>query len=135
MELTIEQDVPFEPGTAYELWLSAESLALWWWPHITDTRYRVDARVGGSYEIVSDAAGIGVRGELLSLEAGKEIGMTWNWMNDGVSEVAEEVWVRFAPIAGGTLVSVTHELDDAAGGGEDIKQGWQDVLARLAALV
>jgi uncharacterized protein YndB with AHSA1/START domain len=135
MELVIEQDVPFEAGAAYDLWLSAESLASWWWPHITDTRYQIDARVGGSYEIVSAAAGIGVRGEILSLEAGTEIGMTWNWMNDGVSEVAEKVWVRFAPIAGGTLVAVTHELDHAAGDGEEIEQGWQDVLARLAAVV
>jgi hypothetical protein len=56
-------------------------------------------------------------------------------MNEGVSEVAEWVWVRFAPIAGGTPVSVTHEFDDAAGDGDDIKQGWQDVLARLAAVM
>ena len=134
MDLVIERELPCEPGAAYDLWLSAESLASWWWPHISDTRYLIDARLGGGYEISSTGAGIGVRGEILSLEAGEEIGMTWNWMNDGVSEVAEKVWVRFVPIAGGTLVSVTHELDDAAGDGGDLKQGWRDVLARLAAV-
>jgi uncharacterized protein YndB with AHSA1/START domain len=135
MDLVIEQELVCKPGTAYDLWLSAESLASWWWPHITDASHLIDPRVGGSYEIVSAAAGIGVRGEFLSLDAGREIGMTWNWMNNGVSEVSEKVWVRFTPIDGGTVVSVTHELDDIAGDGEDIKQGWQDVLARLAAVV
>jgi uncharacterized protein YndB with AHSA1/START domain len=69
-------------GFVYALWLSLEALASWWWPHITDTRYQIDARVGGSYEIVSAAAGIGVPGERVSLEAWNEIGMTWNWMNE-----------------------------------------------------
>jgi uncharacterized protein YndB with AHSA1/START domain len=135
MDLVIEQELVCKPGTAYDLWLSAKSLASWWWwPHITDASYLIDPRVGGSYEIVSAAAGIGVRGEFLSLDAGREIGMTWNWMDSGVSEVSEKVWVRFTPIDSGTVVSVAHELDDKAVSW-DIKQGWQDVLARLAAVV
>ena len=55
--------------------------------------------------------------------------MTWSWMNDGVSAVVEEVRIAFTPTPGGTLVTLTHDLDEAAGDGKDLRQGWHDVLA------
>ena len=130
--LVLEQPVPADPSRVYAAWTSADGLALWWWPHIPDTIYEVDARVGGRYEIRSHAAGIGARGKFLELNVPHLIRMTWNWMNDGVSVVEEEVRVAFAPAPDGTLVTLTHELSPIAGDGEDLRQGWHDVLARLA---
>jgi hypothetical protein len=53
-------------------------------------------------------------------------------MNDGVSEVADEVRTAFTSTQDGTLVTLIHELSPLAGDGEDLRQGWHDVLARLA---
>ena len=134
-QLVLEQPVAAEPSRVYAAWVTSDRLARWWWPHIPDTLYEVDARRGGRYEIRSDVAGIGARGEFLELDEPRLIRMTWNWMNDGVSEVEEEVRVDFAPTPDGTLVTLTHQLADSAGDGEDLRQGWHDVLARLAETV
>ena len=96
-QLVIEQEVAAEPSAVYGAWTSAEELAHWWWPQIPDTTYHVDARADGSYEIRSEAAGIGVRGEFLELDAPRLIRLTWNWLDGGVSEAEEQVRVTLAP--------------------------------------
>jgi uncharacterized protein YndB with AHSA1/START domain len=52
-KLGLEQPVPAAPDEVYAAWTSADGLARWWWPHLPDTTYEVDARVGGTYEIRS----------------------------------------------------------------------------------
>ncbi len=131
-QLVIEQPVLAAPARVYAGWTSADALARWWWPHIPDTAYEVDARVGGRYDIRSSEVGIGARGEFLELDEPRLIRMTWSWMNDGVSAVVEEVRIAFTSTPEGTLVTLTHDLDEAAGDGKDLRQGWHDVLARLA---
>jgi uncharacterized protein YndB with AHSA1/START domain len=131
--ITIARDVRAEPTRAYAAWTTAADLAQWWWPHIADTVYEVDARPGGRYSIVSLAAGIGVEGEFLTLDDAREIVMTWRWLDDGLrAAVDETVGVVFSPLAGGTRVMVRHDLADSAGDGEDLRRGWEDVLDRLA---
>ena len=66
--LVVERQVPGAPEEVYAAWTSADKVARWWWPHIPDTRYEIDARAGGGYHIESEAAGIGVEGEFLSLD-------------------------------------------------------------------
>lgn len=136
--ITIVQEVGADPARAFAAWTTVADLAQWWWPHITDTVYRVDARPGGRYSIVSLAAGIGVEGEFLTLDdsrrdGSREIVMTWRWLDDGVGAAVDDtVGVVFSPIAGGTRVTVRHDLADTAGDGDDLSRGWEDVLSRLA---
>ena len=132
--LVLDQPVAAAPAQVYAAWVSADGLSHWWWPHIPDTIYDVDARIGGRYKIRSEAAGIGVRGEFLELDPPKLIRLTWNWMDDGVSAVEEHVRVDFTPTPDGTLVTLTHQLADSSGDGDDLRQGWRDVLARLAGM-
>ena len=132
-QLVVEQEIAAEPERVYAAWVSADGLSRWWWPHIPDTTYDVDARIGGRYEIRSEAAGIGVRGEFLELDSPKLIRLTWTWMDEGVGKDEEHVQVDFTATRDGTVVTVTHELADGAGDGDDLRQGWHDVLARLAA--
>ncbi len=128
------QAVDADTDTTYAAFTSADALARWWWPHIPDTTYAVDARVGGSYEIRSDVAGIGVRGEFRGLDRPDQIAMSWIWLNDGEEGPAEEVRITFAEIGDGTLVTVEHALAATSGDGSDLRQGWESVLDRLAEL-
>ena len=63
--IVVEQRVGASAHRVFEAWLTPEALATWWWPHIPDTTYAMEARPGGSYAIRSEAAGIGVEGERL----------------------------------------------------------------------
>ena len=130
--LVVEQLVTVAPDRAYAAWTSADALSTWWWPHIADTSYEVDARAGGRHEIRSETAGIGVRGAFLELDEPRLLRMSWTWMDDGLGGTQEEVHIGFRPTPEGCLVTVTHDLDESSGDGEDLRQGWHDVLARLA---
>ena len=130
--IRVEQHVAAPPEAVFDAWLTADALARWWWPHIPDTTYAIDARPGGAYAIRSAAAGIGVEGEVVAIDRPQELQLTWRWLNDGIAQVEEPVVVAFAAEDDGTLVVVTHELDDLAGEGDGIRQGWESVLGRLA---
>ena len=131
-ELLVTGEVRADPSTTFAAFTSAAALARWWWPHIPDTTYAVDARVGGAYEIRSQAAGIGVRGELLELDEPHFIQMTWIWLDGAEEGPTEEVRVGFTERGDGTLVTVEHSLAPASGDGSDLRQGWESVLGRLA---
>lgn len=133
MDVVVTQQVAAEPSAVFASWTSAEELATWWWPQIPDTTYAVDARVGGAYEIISEAAGFGVRGQYLSVDTPTQIVKTWEWLTEGTNAVSERVTVGFAaPSGGGTLVTVTHEVDESVTESDNMAQGWQAVLMRLA---
>ena len=104
-------------------------MARWWWPHLPDATYAVDGRTGGAYEIRSAAAGIGVRGDFVALDPPTSIRMTWIWLDEDRASEPEDVAIDFETVVGGTLVRVTHECFANA---DDLRQGWIDVLARLA---
>jgi uncharacterized protein YndB with AHSA1/START domain len=130
----VEQHVPADAAAVYAAWTDADRLARWWWPHLPDTRYVLDAREGGGYLIETDAAGIGIRGEFVELDPPRLIRFTWTWLNRGVPVVEEPVSVTFQPQRDGTLVTVTHELADLPDHAENIRIGWEDVLGRLGRL-
>jgi uncharacterized protein YndB with AHSA1/START domain len=127
--LVVEQHVPADPAAVHAAFTSADGLARWWWPHLPDTTYAVNGRTGGAYEIRSAAAGIGVRGDFVAVEPPTSIRMTWVWLDEDRGAAPEDVAIDFQPIAGGTLVMVTHECVANA---DDLRQGWIDVLERLA---
>lgn len=130
--ILVEQRVEATPDRVFDAWLTADALAAWWWPHIGDTTYAIDARPDGSYAIRSEAAGIGVEGEVVAIDRPRELRLTWRWLNDGVAQVQEPVTITFVPEDGGTRVVVDHVLDDLAGEGDGIREGWESVLGRLA---
>ncbi len=133
--LELAQHIPnATPQQVYTALTTTDGLAQWWWPHIADTTYSVDARLGGAYDIRSIVAGIGVRGEFTALEPFSRLGFTWNWMNDGISEVEEKVDVVLEVSEDGTILKIAHHLAPEAGDGSDLRQGWSDVLARFATL-
>lgn len=136
--LSFTRIVAVPPQAAYEAWVDSAKLATWWWPHLADTTYAVDAREGGTLAIDSPTAGIGVRAEFLTVEPDSLLRFTWVWVNEGEAavEATEEVdviEVRFTPVATGTEVTVEHTSEEHVEGG-GAQQGWNDVLDRYAAI-
>lgn len=136
----VEQTVPAPPAEVCAAWLDPARLAGWWWPHLADTTYEVEAREGGRFRFHSESAGFGASGTYLYLgpEDAPEIWMTWNWEGgEGSDESAgapeELVRVRFeAREDSGTDVIVEHRLASPDLDPTNPAQGWTDTVARLA---
>lgn len=130
--VTLVQFVPAARESVRAAFLDATELARWWWPHLPDVTYAVEPHAGGRYGIRTDTVGIGVHGEILTLGDGAAV-ITWVWEDGDTTGPEETVTIQFADALGpgdtpGTQVTVTHVCTDA----EPLRQGWTDVLARLA---
>lgn len=132
--VTVSVFVPADREAVRRAFLDAGELARWWWPQWPDVNYRIDPRPGGSYRIHCDANGLGVHGEILTLGDGAAV-ITWIWEDGPTEGPTETVTIQFTDVDGpqgepGTDVTVTHICGDP----EPLRQGWTDVLARLATL-
>jgi uncharacterized protein YndB with AHSA1/START domain len=132
--VVLTQHVSAPAAAVYAAWTSADLLATWWWPHLPDTTYEVDARVGGFYRIRSDAAGIGARGRFTELDPPRRIAMTWVWETGDESSPEDAVTVELDEQEDGTFVTVTHVVVTPGEDTSGLRQGWSDVLARLGLL-
>lgn len=135
--LVITRLVPATPEQLWLAWTTEPGLATWWWHTWPDTRYRVNARVGGEYRIEAADHGFGVRGTFEVVEAPSRLVFSWVWyeLADGVAseEPDDQVQVVFTPHPTGTLQQLTHTgpwTDDEAA--ENYRQGWTFVLDALA---
>jgi uncharacterized protein YndB with AHSA1/START domain len=133
--IRIEQVVAAPPQRVWAAWTTSAGLAAWWWPHLPDTAYAVDARRGGQYRISSAQAGIGVRGRFERVDEPRELVFSWVWLTGSEEEPEDRVTVGLSDLGTDTTrVVVTHQMR-SGGSGEDYRQGWSDVLARLGDLV
>lgn len=124
---------PVSLDYAWDCWTSPDGLRRWWWPHLSDTTYHVDARVGGRYAISCPSAEIAVQGRLLALERPQLLRMSWRWGVEDTEGDDDLVEVRLVRREDGVHVTVTHEVlrpDEV----EAYVQGWNDVMDRFAQL-
>lgn len=128
--LTMTQQVAAPPERVYAAWTDVTLLATWWWPQLPDTTYALDPVEGGRFRFRSEAAGIGVHGVVLALDPPRRLELTWVWEDAGTDGPQERVVVDLVPRDDGTLVTVTHEVADAASV-DGYRQGWGDCLVRL----
>ncbi len=133
--IAFEQVVAAPPQRVWAAWTTSAGLAAWWWPHLPDTVYAVDARRGGQFRISSVQAGIGVRGTFERVDEPRELVFSWVWLTGSEEEPEDRVSVGLSDVGNNTTrVVVGHEMR-SGGSGEDYRQGWSDVLARLGDLV
>ena len=115
----------------FDAWLDPEALAEWMRPGtIQRTEARVDARVGGQYEIVmhGDADPIPHRGVYQVIDRPRRLVFTWNSPYAGANDSLVTVDFRLA--GKGTEVIITHErLPESAMAGHS--KGWTGALERL----
>ena len=77
--LVITRLVPATPEQVWLSWTTEPGLATWWWHTWPDTRYRVNAWVGGEYRIEAADHGFGVRGTFEVVEAPSRLVFSWVW--------------------------------------------------------
>jgi len=132
-KVTVRREIAATAEELFDAWLDPASLAVWMRPgNIRHATARVDARVGGSFEIVMHGATETYphTGVYREIDRPRRLVFTWNsraaLQNDSL------VTVEFRPAGAMTEIVLTHEglpnLEAVAAH----NQGWSDILARLA---
>jgi uncharacterized protein YndB with AHSA1/START domain len=115
----------------FDCWLDPEALAAWMRPGtIRSTVAKVEARVGGRYEIVmqGEEGAIPHSGEYRVIDRPRRLVFTWHSPYAGPAETL--VTVDFLRAGKGTEVVVTHELLPAEAR-ESHSRGWTSGLEHL----
>lgn len=132
--LVVRRTIPATAEELFDAWLDPQALAVWMRPGtIRRTTARVDARVGGRYEIVMEAddRSIPHTGEYRLLDRPRRLVFTWHSPHTGGRDTL--VTVDFQPVAQHTEVVITHEwLPDAELEGH--RRGWTGALDMLLAM-
>lgn len=127
--LRVVRHVPAEPARVWRAWTDPAELAAWYWPVSFGTTADIDLRAGGRYRVASEAAGMAVSGEFVTVEEPRLLVQTWQW--DGEDAVTM-VTTRFEGTDdGATRIVVAHERFVDAGERRNHAQGWNDCLDRL----
>jgi uncharacterized protein YndB with AHSA1/START domain len=117
----------------WRAWTDGAELAAWFWPASFATEAQVDARVGGSWRVASEAAGMAASGQFVDVEPHSRLVYTWRW--DGEEhETLVTLTLADAP-DGGTVLTLTHERFESEQSAADHEQGWSDCLDRLPTFI
>jgi uncharacterized protein YndB with AHSA1/START domain len=127
----VRRTIAAAPEEIFDAWLDPEALGIWMRPgSINHTHAKVDARVGGRYEIFmqSDTADYPHSGEYRVIDRPRRLVFTWQ--SSGTQGQETLVTVDFLPVDQRTEVVVTHErLPEAAR--ESHTNGWTSGIQRL----
>lgn len=130
-DIVVERHFSAGPERVWQEIVQPDSLSAWFWPASFDADAAIEPRVGGRTRIESRANGMGVSGEVTSVEPERRLVTTWQW--NGEDEVTT-VGLTLAPSgSAGTDLHVEHSGFPDAQSADDHVLGWNDCLDRLAA--
>jgi len=133
--IVVRRTIPATVDELFDAWLDPESLAQWMHPGTTTrSTARVDARVGGAFEVVMNYENGPRRhyGEYRAIERNKKLVFTWH--SDATHGTETLVTVAFNVVGAGTEVVLTHErMPDHEAGLSHIR-GWTLALELLEGL-
>ncbi|WP_431278383.1 SRPBCC family protein [Leifsonia poae] len=105
----------------------------WFWPPPFASTGDMDARVGGSWRLVSHVAGMGLSGVFAAVDPPERLVFTWRWDGDPEETL---VTVRLVAVPGGsTELTVLHENFATPADADSHAEGWSDCLDRLPSLL
>ena len=132
--ITVKRKIAAPAQQVFDAWLNPAAMAEWMRPCSSGTKrsdVKVDARVGGAFEVVMHVPSGPVRhtGVYQTIDAPRCLVFTWNSPHAGQNDSL--VTVNFRPDGEATEVVVTHQrLPEAAQAGHI--GGWTEILASLA---
>lgn len=127
--LTVRRTIAASAEELFDAWLDPESLAVWMRPGPTkNTTVRVDARVGGEFEIVMHTPGGSIPHTGTYREIARPRRLVFTWNSEHAHHIDSLVTVEFRPTRGATEIVLTHErLPDAEAVAKH-NGGWSAVL-------
>ena len=108
--VVVRRTIAASPEELFDAWLDPEAVGAWMRPNsISSTQAKVDARVGGRYEILmhSDTADYPHSGVYQVIDRPRRLVFTW--VSRGTEGLETLVTVDFLPVDQRTEVVVTHE--------------------------
>ncbi|MEO6186011.1 MAG: SRPBCC domain-containing protein, partial [Steroidobacteraceae bacterium] len=130
--LVVRRTIAASPEEIFDAWLDPAALGIWMRPNgIRHTSAKVDARVGGGYEInmQGDENTYAHSGVYRVIDRPRRLVFTW--VSQGTERCETLVTVEFLQRDQRTEVVVTHE-QLPAGARESHSKGWTSGLERLA---
>lgn len=109
-KIVIKRSIPATVDELFDAWLEPESLAQWLRPGaIAPSTAKVDARVGGAFEVVMHYTDAPRRhyGEYRVIERNKKLVFTW--YSDATHHTETLVTVEFIAATASTEIVLTHE--------------------------
>lgn len=133
--VVVRRTIAASPEEIFDAWLDAEALGIWMRPAgIRHTSAKIDARVGGSYEIVMHDGEKTYPHHGVYKVIDRPRRLVFTWRSDATEGIITMVTVDFLPLDQCTEVVVTHtQLPDGAR--ESHTSGWTSGIERLAAFV
>jgi uncharacterized protein YndB with AHSA1/START domain len=129
--LVVRRTIDATAEELFDAWLDPQALAQWMLPKdVTATAAKVDARVGGRYELLMthSKGTVPHDGVYLTIDRPRTLAFTWN--SPYTHGVETRVKVEFRAAAGGTEVVLTHALLPEKEL-EGHRQGWTAAIAVL----
>jgi uncharacterized protein YndB with AHSA1/START domain len=131
--VSVRREIAASAEELFDAWLDADSLAQWMRPMgIPRTTAKVDARVGGAFEVVMHGTDGDIRhtGHYRTIDRPHRLSFTW--YSPATQQRETVVTVEFRPARGKTEVVVTHERLPGADARRSHTTGWSDALDLLA---
>lgn len=138
--LRLERLIPTPPAALFALWTAPAEIARWWAPDGYAAEVDAwDLTPGGAWRIVlrdADGRGTAAAGTFRRVDPPRRLVYSWAWEDvAGAPGRASEVSVDFTAVPGGTRLTLVHAGFESSGARDRHDRGWQDSIARLAALV
>ena len=130
--LVVRRTIPLPREEVFAAWLDSASLAVWMCPGEARSTAMVDAKVGGAFRIVMEHVNETVEhtGTYLAIDPPARLSFTW--ISPYTDMLPSIVTVELHARGAGTELVLTHERLPAAHV-DAHKQGWTDILRKLAA--
>ena len=135
-KIVIKRTIAATVDELFDAWLDPESLAQWMHPGSAErTTVRVDARVGGAFEVSMPRESGPLRHHGVYREIERNKKLVFTWISHATHETQTLVTVEFFALDAATQIVLTHEQLPDHEAGLRHTQGWNGALNLLEAFL